>query len=384
MEPKRPYFYALDCVRFGAALAVAFFHLGFYAWAAETSPLDPMFRHVTAFHALAPVSWFGWVGVEVFFVLSGFVIANSANGATPLSFLKGRILRLYPAVWICATISLLAILNIGQVQMSQLLVPYIHAMGLWPTGGWIDAVYWTLAVEITFYALVFLLLASGHFSRLTYLAWAITLVNAFYFVTIQTEFFPRGGWVYYHSSTFLLRHGSVFAVGIWMWLTSRRLMKVSDWVGLAFAFLVASLAIWDQSHFSLGVTMGYWVGWPILAWGAVVLAQFAFTRWPEKFTPAKMRSRKTLREIGRSTYPLYLIHAMVGAGLIRVYIEWGLRPFAAFPAALLTVVAAALVISLYFEPKLRKLLAWALDFIEVRIARIPLLGFALRPGGTIG
>jgi hypothetical protein len=39
---------------------------------------------------------------------------------------------------------------------------------------------------------------------------------------------------------------------------------------------------------------------------------------------------------------------------------------------------------LCFEPKLRKLLACALDFIEVRIARIPLLGFALRPGGTIG
>ena len=54
---------------------------------------------------LAPWGSFGWIGVEIFFVISGYVIASSAEGAAPRTFLRRRAQRLLPAAWVCATIA---------------------------------------------------------------------------------------------------------------------------------------------------------------------------------------------------------------------------------------------------------------------------------------
>ena len=55
------------------------------------------FEHLVAapmeFKSAAPYTWFWWVGVEIFFVISGFVIANSASKSTPSEFLLGRALQ---------------------------------------------------------------------------------------------------------------------------------------------------------------------------------------------------------------------------------------------------------------------------------------------------
>jgi peptidoglycan/LPS O-acetylase OafA/YrhL len=56
--------------------------------------------------AFGPRFHFGWVGVEIFFVISGFVIAFTAEGASSRAFLRSRVLRLVPGPWICATIAL--------------------------------------------------------------------------------------------------------------------------------------------------------------------------------------------------------------------------------------------------------------------------------------
>jgi hypothetical protein len=74
---------------------------------------------------------------------------------------------------------------------------------------------------------------------------------------------------------------------------------------------------------------------------------------------------------------------MVGAGLIRVYIEWGLHPVAAFAASLLTVLAVAFGISMYLEPLVRQWLRAIVEFGEGWVVRIPFLGFVSRPGGAI-
>src|SRR5262249_53112044 len=107
------YYYGLDGLRFFSALAVCVFHLAFYIWATDYAEMARIFADPPKFEEITPLAWAGWVGVEIFFVISGFVIAHSANGATPMAFLRSRMLRLFPAAWVCAIITLVARLMVG-------------------------------------------------------------------------------------------------------------------------------------------------------------------------------------------------------------------------------------------------------------------------------
>jgi exopolysaccharide production protein ExoZ len=74
---RRPYYYGVDLIRFFAAIAVLIFHLGYL----NQSGIE--------YRLVWPLAWQGWVGVEIFFVVSGLVIANSAAAASPIGFLRG-------------------------------------------------------------------------------------------------------------------------------------------------------------------------------------------------------------------------------------------------------------------------------------------------------
>ena len=103
------HFPLLDPLRFGAAVGVAVFHQMFWSWAWVSIGVPGFERTVAAdviYPSAASFTWFGWVGVEIFFVISGFVIANSASKSSPTEFLLGRALRLYPAVWVCTKTNL--------------------------------------------------------------------------------------------------------------------------------------------------------------------------------------------------------------------------------------------------------------------------------------
>jgi peptidoglycan/LPS O-acetylase OafA/YrhL len=109
----------LDLVRFASAAMVMSFHLGFWSWAAPLGTIRRLMRNLPTFPELTLVAWPGWVGVEIFFVLSGFVIAYSAEGSSALAFFRSRFLRLMPAVWICASL-VFAVLVAGNILLVTL------------------------------------------------------------------------------------------------------------------------------------------------------------------------------------------------------------------------------------------------------------------------
>lgn len=132
----------LQAGRFAAAVAVLVFHVACHGrdrLGLETTLADPV-----------PAYWFR-TSILFFFALSGFVLAHGLQTATLGTFLRFRLLRLYPAYWVAAA----AVLLVREANGTQ--IPFDnrglwHAFLLWPAGPGRSAysigVEWTLVYEV--------------------------------------------------------------------------------------------------------------------------------------------------------------------------------------------------------------------------------------------
>jgi len=319
----------LDLIRFAAAVLVMLFHVAFQA--------D---------HSLTSVAWFGWVGVHIFFVLSGAVIANSAEDRTAKAFLRGRILRLYPAVWICATISLLI--------AGSPLVLYLRSLVIWPFPEWVNGAYWTLSVEMAFYGLIFVLLWRGWFERLSGVLAGLAVISAVYWaVRIVGVRYPAVAALIEPvkdsriNQLLLVPDGALFAAGglIWLCLVKRTTAFRLAFLGLS--VLTGAAEIYATA-FGRAPAVHQSALVPVVVWLVAVGLIIA------SFNVALPQSR-LVRFVGLMTYPLYLLHDDVG----QVMLKASGSLFVALAAA----VAVAAVVTLFLEPPAKRLLAAALDRI---------------------
>ncbi len=243
MSAARPssYVYGLDIVRFLCTLMVCAFHL---SW------------HNAALVAAMP---FGWIGVQVFFVISGVVIANSAAQATPLQFLKSRFLRLYPAAWLAALVNFALLLAVPLAAFGAAGIwvdPSFRALGfsLALLGNtFLTSAYWTLPIELAFYALVLLAVAGGGARRFVPLARLLVLASVPYCVLLfcaRTRGFELGWFEFGYGpkNMFLLRHGIYFAIGMYFWLMDGQgRLAPLDRALLALALAAAGLEMYARA-----------------------------------------------------------------------------------------------------------------------------------------
>jgi len=327
----------LDLIRFAAAVLVMLFHIAFQA--------D---------HAWTSGAWFGWVGVHIFFVLSGVVIASSAENRTATSFLRGRILRLYPAVWICATISLLI--------AGSSLAAYLRSLALWPFGTWVNGAYWTLGVEMVFYGLIFVLLWRGWFERLSGVLAGLATISAVYWVLrIVGVRYPAIAAVMEPvkdsriTQLLLIPDGALFAAGglIWLCLLKRTTLFRLAFLGLS--ILTGAAEIYATA-FGRARDLHQSALAPVVVWlMAVGLITASFK--------VGVPQSRLVRWIGLMTYPLYLLHDDIG--------QASLKASGNLVLALAASVAAAAVVTILLEPPAKRLLARMLDLVGLVQSPMP-------------
>lgn len=383
------HFPLLDPLRFGAALGVAVFHQMFWSWAWVSIGVPGFEQHVAAdvlYPSAAPYTWFGWVGVEIFFVISGFVIANSATNSSPKEFLLGRALRLYPAIWVCATATLVVLLVLGSGRASEYIVPYIHAMLLVPkgvVGEWLDGVYWTLAAEMAFYGLVFCAMLTKKVT-LRHLAFGLTIYSAvFNAVALLVLSCTTPSDLPYlvilmfrvPCAAFLLTHGCFFALGIWLFISANRKLTALESVALAVACLSGAAEIYFFASFfltSIPAISDQSALVPIMVWAAAVgLIAWCATR---KRRPAAAVSREApayFRTLGLITYPLYLTHNVIGTAIIRALVDAGLDATSAVWVQLGILVLVCWFICTKIEPAIRGAMTQTIAYFGQLPERLP-------------
>lgn len=291
----------LDLLRFLAAMSVVIFHFSFRGAAADG------FTSV-AYPAWDIVSRYGYLGVDLFFMISGFVILLSTEGKSITDFVASRMVRLYPAYWICVTLSVLAVVFWGYGPMTATLPQYLANLTMIQFligSSNIDGVYWSLVIELQFYFLVFIAMAlglAGHW-LLVLAAWLSAVILMMLIPGLAPsiiEFLLIPDWASYFIA------GAVFY-----------LVRRDGWT--AARALVILVACGLSVHLSIerAHSIGDYYQTPIdpMINAALVLSfHLIFTLIASNRLP--WLNRPGFVTIGALTYPLYLIHQNIGYILI--------------------------------------------------------------------
>lgn len=335
----------LDGLRLLAAVSVLCYHYVAIdtGWGRPTSQVFP-----TAHLAAA----YGWLGVQLFFLISGFVICMTAWGRGPGEFLVSRVTRLYPAYWfaVLLTASVLAAWPMTHPRRGLSDVLTNLTMLNEPLGvRHVDGVYWTLWVELRFYLLFGLVVWRGLTYRRAVLFCALWTVAS---VVAERAHEPL--------LTIVVdpQYSAYFVAGIACYLMYRFGRSILLWGLIGVSFLLAQHQIW-VTHQNVAKSLGH----PLPAWPVTVILAGCFLVIIAVASGVVSRVRwRWLTVAGALTYPLYLLHAEIGWVVIR-----GLRD--ALPPGLLV---AGLAVAM-------GLLAWLVHRLVERPLAPPLRR-ALRRG----
>jgi peptidoglycan/LPS O-acetylase OafA/YrhL len=372
----------LDLVRFLAAVMVMIYHLCF--WRNGDIPL--LASDTNNFW------WFGWVGVQIFFVLSGYVIAFSASITTPVKFAKSRFLRLIPMVWTCASITLLFTILLGSGLTVELVTHYIFTLLIYPLGVHVDVVYWTLTVELMFYLAVFFTLRLSSFSTLVPL---MLLIGTFSIVfnlivisletnvlDIQLNLFTHWVLKLHHMRTanlLLLQHGIFFSLGVLLWYLAVK--EDSHFSLKAFTVLLAvvcTLSVENSARtYMLEKHINFVYLWsPVIVWLAGLIMIFMADACSSIKAINTHVGRAIFKYLGLITFPLYLLHNNIGLILISSLKMGFLTNALATLAAIACVLIAAVVLAV-IEPLIHSLFkhAWELIMGKLKCTKTYLVVF---------
>lgn len=354
---------ALDLLRTFATLQVVFYHLCIASWRVPESETYKLASLDTTLMPLLDAGWHGFVGVEIFFVISGYIIMRSAEGVTSTGFLRGRVIRLFPSAWICATFSLATMLIARPgIASATLLQQYLHSMTLFPFAPWIDGVYWTIGIEIAFYTIIFIMLSLGRSKEIIKLTTAIGIISCIYWlaafqffkVFALTNLWNRG------LELSMISYGVYFALGALIYDSTHNKFRISNALIIG-VLLIAALIEIDFKTWHNNIILQ--ISRSSLAPSAIFLIAMLVVG-----ASASWRSHpglvNILRIVGLTTYPLYLLHNQIGAAMIHLFAKGGVSTYWALALSIIFSTMLALSVNILLEPPVKRLLRSSIDRLK--------------------
>lgn len=282
------------------------------------------FRWQSALGLSATPAWLqlGALGVQIFFVISGLVIAMTLlRSHDALNFLIRRAARLLPVFWTAGTAIFLILRAVDPLRFAPTVKDWAASLTFMPYElhqDYVDKAFWSLNVEVKFYVLAALCYAAlrGRF-WMGLVAFAL-LGSA---VHLRTDA--------YQQMLFLGPYMPFFLWGLALWYSCFDPDRRAAW-SCGGAALVSYALHWKFYGYP-GVAV--WLPHVYLA-ATIGLLTLLIARAPE--TPTG-----PLAWLGRRSYSLYLIHQRLGVTLIALLLGAGLAPWAALATAAVAAIAVA-------------------------------------------
>ena len=317
----------LDSFRFLAILFVMLFHY-YSRWCPPIEEKN-YYPYLNSYNYFK----FGYLGVEFFFILSGFMIFYSLSGARNIrSFWIKKMIRLFPPLFMCSIITFIFfrlydfedIIGVSH-SFKNLLVsltfvsPYIvnHLFDIHVN--YINGSYWFLWPEIQFYFIASLIfyIKPKHFIRnysifsfiLSLTNYLLMRITANIYTTnrlnIHISDYYLNQYKFWNENFNFLKFNMFFLIGIFLFILYENRNKISTKIFLGIIILIES---WLESY--LWSSTEKWIILAIIVFMLVFIYSPAYLQWIA-FLP--------ITSVGISSYSLYLIHEHIGVLIINKY-----------------------------------------------------------------
>jgi exopolysaccharide production protein ExoZ len=268
---------------------------------------------------------FGFIGVDFFFVLSGFIITyihfpDIINKGDWKTFLKKRIIRIYPIYWVIATMTLVIYILITPQQLKDVGLSMdfrIPAIRSFVIEGYLlipqqtirlVGVAWSLPYEMLFYILFGVCIVMGY-------KWTKLILSFWIFAILANALFLKSANYYVDFLLNILILEFMLGCVVGYLILKKTVISAKILVPLALVLTVIlmntmkiyGLAFTRELSFVLMIGAAF----SILTYLTV---QFDFANPHTKYP-------KILLLLGDASYSIYLFHNFLLSGLCRIYIK---------------------------------------------------------------
>ena len=274
--------------------------------------------HLTMRYSIAGKYFFsmGCMGVDMFFIVSGFVIFMTVEKSKSWeTFAWNRFARLYPAYWFCVTLTAILFVvknkflipDTNHQVTSHFFIRYLANMTMFQhyfKQGDIDSPYWTLIIEIVFYIFIAIMLITRKLKYISEVGFVLALFSACYsFNFISTNNF----FIKMTVALPLINYFPLFFAGIILY--KMKFEKVTAIrLGLYIATLIFQCMLFSHCYRNNDVIDIYqYTGGLLFIYSSFLLLLFGKLRF--LLNPVNLW-------LGKISYSLYLFHQFIGIDIL--------------------------------------------------------------------